>query len=119
MQFSTIAISALALATAAVASPVKRAGGSGQATYFYQNGAAGSCGNVNSDSSTVAAISSAQMDSSLCGQKVWIQGNGKTVEAIIADTCPTCSAGSVDLSVGAFQQLSGLDAGVVPITWWT
>ncbi len=90
-----------------------------QARYFYQNGNPGSCGQVNSDSTPVVAVNSAQMNSGLCGKSVWIQGNGKTIEAKIADTCPTCDHGSLDLSVGAFQQLSGLDAGVVPITWWT
>lgn len=37
MQFATLAVSALAAVSAVVAGPVqKRAGGSGQATYFYQ-----------------------------------------------------------------------------------
>lgn len=55
----------------------------------------------------------------MCGQMVTIQGNGNTIQAVVADTCPTCNWGDLDLSVGAFQQLSGLDAGVVPITWWS
>ena len=120
MKFTTLAVSALAVASSLVlAAPAKRAGGSGQATYFYQGGNPGSCGWVSSDDSAVAAINSAQMDSSLCGQKIYIQANGKTIEATVADTCPTCDWGSVDLSVGAFQQLSSLDTGIFPITWWT
>lgn len=120
MQFTTLFVSALAAATAVVAAPLeKRAGGSGQATYFYQNGNPGSCGNWNSDDAVIVAVNSAQMNSGLCGQPVWIQHNGKTIQATVADTCPTCDSGSLDLSVGAFQQLSGLDAGMVPINWWT
>ncbi|KIS68638.1 uncharacterized protein UMAG_10640 [Mycosarcoma maydis] len=120
MQFTTLAISALAAASAVVAAPVeKRAGGSGQATYYYQNGNPGSCGQWNSDSRPIVAVNSAQMHDGLCGKPIWIQSNGKTIEATIADTCPTCSSGSLDLSTGAFEQLSGLDAGEIPINWWT
>ncbi|SAM82742.1 uncharacterized protein UBRO_05003 [Ustilago bromivora] len=120
MQFTTLAVSALAAVSAVAAAPAqKRAGGSGQATYYYQNGNPGSCGKYHNDQTSIVAVNSAQMNSGMCGQKVWIQGNGKTIEATVADTCPTCSWGSLDLSVGAFQQLGGLDAGVVPISWWS
>ncbi|TKY84792.1 hypothetical protein EX895_005872 [Sporisorium graminicola] len=120
MQFTTLVVSALAAASAVVAAPMtKRAGGQGQATYFYQNGNPGSCGQWNSDSTPLVAVNSAQMSDDLCGQTVWIQANGKTISAVVADTCPTCDSGSLDLSTGAFEQLSGLDAGVVPITWWS
>lgn len=121
MQFTTLLVSALAAATAVVAAPLeKRAGGSGgQATYYYQGGNPGSCGNWNGDDAMIVAVNSAQMNGNMCGQPIWIQGNGKTIQATIADTCPTCDSQSLDLSVAAFQELSGLDAGVVPITWWT
>ncbi|CDR88422.1 uncharacterized protein SPSC_04249 [Sporisorium scitamineum] len=120
MQFTTLVVSALAAASAVVAAPFeKRAGGQGQATYFYQDGNSGSCGQVHSDSTPLVAINSDQMSNALCGQTVWIQGNGKTISAVVADTCPTCNWGSLDLSTGAFEQLSDLDAGVVPITWYT
>ncbi|PWZ00159.1 hypothetical protein BCV70DRAFT_160857 [Testicularia cyperi] len=119
MQFTTLAVTALAAASAVIAAPAqKRAGGSGQATYFYQGGNPGSCGQYSSDSDSVVAVNSAQMDSSLCGQKVWIKNGEKVIEATIQDTCPTCSYGSLDLSVGAFQQISDLNAGMVPISWW-
>ncbi|SNX85024.1 related to B2-aldehyde-forming enzyme [Melanopsichium pennsylvanicum] len=121
MQFTTLAVSALAIAASSVAAAPaqKRAGGQGQATYYYQGGNAGSCGTVNSDSSTIVAVNSAQMNDAMCGQKLWINANGKTIEAVVADTCPTCGEGSLDLSVGAFEQLSNLDAGEIPITWWS
>lgn len=120
MQFTTLVVSALAAASAVVAAPLeKRAGGQGQATYYYQNGNPGSCGNYNSDSRPIVAVNSDQMNDSLCGQSVWIQHNGKTIEATIQDTCPTCSYGSLDLSTGAFNQLADESTGEIPITWWT
>lgn len=120
MQFTTFALTALAAASAVVAAPMeKRAGGSGQATYFYQNGNPGSCGQYHSDSDSIVAVNSAQMNSGLCGQSISVQGNGKTIQAVVADTCPTCGYGDLDLSTGAFQQLSGMDAGVVGIQWWS
>ena len=122
MQFTTLAVSALALATSFVAAaPAKRDGGSGQATYYYQNGNAGSCGQYNSDDTPIVAVNSAQMYDGLCGSPVWIQYNGNTIQATVADTCPTCSYGSLDLSVGAFNELTNGDmaAGEVPIQWWS
>jgi len=122
MQFTTLAVSALALATSFVAAaPAKRDGGSGQATYYYQNGNAGSCGQYNSDDTPIVAVNSAQMYDGLCGSPVWIQYNGNTIQATVADTCPTCNWGDLDLSTGAFNQLTNGDlaAGEVPIQWWT
>lgn len=91
---------------------------SGEATYFFQNGVAGACGNVNSDSAYIVAIDSAMYSSSLCGKSLTISGNGKSVTATVADECPSCaSSGSIDLSVGAFTALADESAGVVEVTW--
>ncbi|EIW85139.1 plant expansin [Coniophora puteana RWD-64-598 SS2] len=97
----------------------------GFATYFYQNGDAGACGTVHSDSDFIAAIDqdrygNSGATSSLCGQQVQITNtdNGNQVTVTIADDCPTCTNGnSIDLSVGAFQALDALSVGEVPITW--
>ncbi|GAA6036004.1 hypothetical protein JCM8097_005210 [Rhodosporidiobolus ruineniae] len=92
---------------------------SGTATYFYQNGVAGACGSVHSDSSYIVALqTSMYAGGSHCGQTVTITGNGKTITAKVADECPSCgSSGDLDLSEGAFKALSSLDAGVASITW--
>lgn len=93
---------------------------SGQATYFYQGGNAGACGNYNSDSSYVVAIDSAMYNGDLCGKKVKITNTatGATVTATVADECPTCaSSGSLDLSVAAFQAIGNLNDGVESIKW--
>jgi len=75
---------------------------SGQATFYSQGGAAGSCGNYASDSDYVVAVNAAQMNSGWCGRtvKVTNTANGATITAKVADTCPGCSYGSLDLSTG-------------------
>ncbi len=88
----------------------------GFATYFYQNGNAGACGNYNSDSAYIVAIDSAWWpnyqsgSSDLCGKWMTITNtaNGNTAVAQVADVCPTCvSAGSLDMSTGLFSALAG------------
>ncbi|KAI0749223.1 RlpA-like double-psi beta-barrel-protein domain-containing protein-containing protein [Daedaleopsis nitida] len=124
---STLASLALFVAAgiSAPASDIGQAFTGGHATYFYQNDFAGACGVVNPDSASIAALSierygSLSTASPNCGRtiKVTNTANGHTVEAVVADGCPTCStANDLDLSVGAFQQLSALENGDIPITW--
>ncbi|BGP37208.1 hypothetical protein JCM10449v2_001113 [Rhodotorula kratochvilovae] len=93
---------------------------SGRGTYYLQYGVAGSCGSVHSDSDYIVALSYTQVDSgSHCGQKVLLTNadNGKSVEATVADTCPGCEYGAIDLSEGAFLQLGTLDQGVLNLEW--
>ncbi|GAA5928873.1 RlpA-like double-psi beta-barrel domain-containing protein [Sporobolomyces koalae] len=93
---------------------------SGQATWYTQDGTAGSCGNYNSDYANIVALSYSQVNGgSHCGQGVKITNTntGATVYATVADTCPGCGYGSLDLSLGAFDALGSRDAGVLPITW--
>ena len=75
---------------------------SGRATFYSQGGAAGSCGNYASDSDYVVAVNAAQMNSGWCGKtvKVTNTANGKSITATVADTCPGCGYGSLDLSTG-------------------
>lgn len=100
----------------------------GYATYFYQGGNAGACGQVHSDSDKVIAIDSngywsdfgSGQASDLCGKWINIKNtnNGKTVTAMVADVCPTCNnANSLDLSVGAFTAIASESDGMVPISW--
>ncbi|GAA5985200.1 hypothetical protein JCM5350_004270 [Sporobolomyces pararoseus] len=92
---------------------------SGRATFYSQGGAAGSCGNYNSDSAYIVAVNANQMNSGMCGKSVTIRNtsNGKQINAQVADTCPGCSYGSLDLSMGAFGALGDYDQGVLPISW--
>ncbi|GAA5985194.1 hypothetical protein JCM5350_004267 [Sporobolomyces pararoseus] len=93
---------------------------SGKATYYYQD-SLGSCGNWNGDNTLIVALNTPQVRSmgNKCGAWVNIKNtsNGKTVKAKIQDECPSCSSGSLDLSVAAFKALGSMDAGVLPISW--
>ncbi|KIK19348.1 hypothetical protein PISMIDRAFT_30334 [Pisolithus microcarpus 441] len=92
----------------------------GFATFFYQNGNAGACGQVNPDTAFICAMDSALYSSSLCGKQVQITNtdNGQSVTVTVADECPTCAnANSIDLSVAAFEAIADLSTGQVPITW--
>ncbi|KAK7446395.1 hypothetical protein VKT23_004247 [Stygiomarasmius scandens] len=97
----------------------------GFGTFFYQNGVAGACGTVHSDSDYIVAMDTAQYgdtskQSGLCGKQVQIFNtkNNKSVTCTIADACPTCNNGnSIDLSVGAFQQIADLSEGLINISW--
>ncbi|GAA5922744.1 RlpA-like double-psi beta-barrel domain-containing protein [Sporobolomyces koalae] len=94
---------------------------SGQATFYTQDGNAGSCGNVNSDYSFIVALNvpmSGAMGNK-CGSRVQITNtqNGKSIGATVADLCPGCGWGSLDLSLGAFDALGSRDQGVLPISW--
>jgi len=101
-----------------------RTGGVG--TYFYQNGNAGACGNKHSDNDLIVAIDIAYYGntgavSSYCGKTVQIVNlnNGNTVNAIVADVCPTCvGQNSLDMSLGTFKALdSNLGDGEFPIKY--
>ncbi|GAA6015917.1 hypothetical protein JCM11491_007112 [Sporobolomyces phaffii] len=97
----------------------------GQATYFYQGGVAGACGNVNPDSAYIVALDYRLYGdlgkvSKYCGKSLTITNtdNGKSVVATVADACPTCdSKYSLDLSEGAFGAIGAYDTGILPIEW--
>ncbi|BGP26036.1 expansin family protein [Rhodotorula toruloides] len=97
----------------------------GRATYFYQYGAAGACGNYNPDTASIVALDSRLYGnmgqrSQYCGRALTITNtaNGKSVVATVADACPGCSSMySLDLSLGAFEAIGELDTGVLPIVW--
>ncbi|GAA6002822.1 hypothetical protein JCM10207_007699 [Rhodosporidiobolus poonsookiae] len=90
----------------------------GKGTWYTQNGVAGSCGKVNSDSAMIVAMNTPQKSGS-CGKYVTVknQANGKSIRALVADECPSCAWGSLDLSTGAFKALASLDTGLIGITW--
>ncbi|GAA5995819.1 RlpA-like double-psi beta-barrel domain-containing protein [Rhodotorula paludigena] len=103
-------------------------GGSGKvysggiATYFFQNGNPGNCGNYNSDSTLLVALpTNTYAGGSHCGQSVRITkvDTGKQITAKVQDSCPTCrNDQSLDLSWGAFSALGGTESmGIFDITW--
>lgn len=117
MKFFAAALSAITLGAVAVtAAPIEKRH-SATATYFYQGGNAGSCGTVHSDSDYVVAIPASYHNAANCGKKINITHDGKTIEATIADTCPTCPGMNIDLSVAAFQALGDMDLGELDVEW--
>ncbi|KAI8640728.1 hypothetical protein BD408DRAFT_419349 [Parasitella parasitica] len=69
---------------------------SGDATYYSVG--LGSCGDTNSDSELVAALSEELMgtgaDGSYCGKSITLKGeNGKSVSVKVVDSCPGCGKG--------------------------
>ncbi|KDE09679.1 hypothetical protein MVLG_00083 [Microbotryum lychnidis-dioicae p1A1 Lamole] len=92
----------------------------GRATWYAQDGNAGSCGKYNRDSTIIVAVNSPQVNGgSHCGRYVTIMNtsNKKIIRARVADECPGCGYGSLDLSTAAFKKLGSLDTGVLPIKW--
>ncbi|GAA5849762.1 hypothetical protein JCM5353_003565 [Sporobolomyces roseus] len=93
----------------------------GKGTWFQQGGNPGSCGKWSNDNTPLVALNSPQVGAvgNKCGSYVNIKNkaNGKTVRAIVLDTCPSCSWGSLDLSLGAFKAIGNLDTGVLDISW--
>ncbi|GAA5831357.1 hypothetical protein JCM11251_003996 [Rhodosporidiobolus azoricus] len=114
---------AAAASAKAAAAPSSSVYSGGIATFFFQNGVAGNCGKVNSDSTPLVALPTrTYAGGKYCGQTVTIKrmDSGKTITALVADSCPTCENDScLDLSVGAFQGLGGtVSEGVFDIQWW-
>ncbi|KAL1747526.1 Non-catalytic module family EXPN protein [Schizophyllum fasciatum] len=94
----------------------------GTATFFYQNGVAGSCGTVHADSDYVAAMTPGEYGRSgdICGKSVHITNTetGQEVDVTVADTCPTCLQSSdIDLSEAAFNAIGKPEHGVESIKW--
>ncbi|SAM77611.1 uncharacterized protein UBRO_01836 [Ustilago bromivora] len=118
MIASNVLAVALAVAGAAAAPLAKRS--SGQATYYAAG--LGACGWVNSGSDFIVAMNAPEWaGGSRCGQTVTITNhkNGNTQSAQIADLCPGCSYGSLDMSTSLFAALNNgnMDDGVFPISW--
>ncbi|KAI1098315.1 RlpA-like double-psi beta-barrel-protein domain-containing protein-containing protein [Jackrogersella minutella] len=86
---------------------------SGDMTYYAPG--LGSCGQTNSESDAVVAMSPNQNGN--CGKQIIISYGGKTATATVADLCPGCAGDSIDVSPVVFEQLADLAAGRVQVTW--
>ncbi|GAA5963745.1 hypothetical protein JCM3765_006836 [Sporobolomyces pararoseus] len=93
----------------------------GEATFYYQNGVAGACGSVASDSDKVVALQTSMYGSGgYCGKTITITNTdtGASTTATVADECPGCStSSSIDLSTGAFDAIGSEDTGVLNVSW--
>jgi len=117
---SALATAASTASAGAASSTSSTAYSGGFGTYFYQEGVAGACGTVHSDTDLIVAIDQAMYSLSLCGKTVVVTNtaNSKSVNATVADECPGCrNPTSLDMSLGAFETIGDLSTGVLDITW--
>jgi expansin (peptidoglycan-binding protein) len=123
------ALLALLVATAGLAA-VAPAGsasavdaGSGRATH-YSLGPDGSTTNgdcslpaIPADRLYVAVGPDAYDGSAACGSYLDVTGPRGTVRVEVADLCPECEEGHLDLSEEAFRAIGDFDAGIIPISY--
>ncbi|KAI9229308.1 MAG: RlpA-like double-psi beta-barrel-protein domain-containing protein-containing protein, partial [Piptocephalis tieghemiana] len=93
----------------------------GEATFFEPND--GSCGGKYGDMKTgLVALSDKLMkgkspNTEYCGRTIQITRGGKVATAVVADTCPECPEGNIDLDLQTFEKLGTEDEGRIPVTW--
>lgn len=98
---------------------------SGDGTYYAPG--MGACGEVNTESDYIVAVSKDLFDqytpngnpnkNTLCGKKIQAYYEGKSVEVTVVDRCEGCAYGSLDFSPTAFSQIADQSLGRIPITW--
>ncbi|WP_445338587.1 expansin EXLX1 family cellulose-binding protein [Clavibacter sp. CFBP 8614] len=117
-----IAIAGLsAVAPAGSASAV--AAGSGRATHY----SLGPDGNPTNGNCSLPAIPANRLyvavgpddyaGSAACGTYLDVTGPKGTVRVEVADQCPECEHGHLDLSEEAFRAIGDYDAGIIPISY--
>lgn len=120
-------VSSSSSAAAASSSSASSSGSySGDGTYYDVG--LGACGDTNTDTELVVAISSELYDqtrtgankpSSLCGKYANVSYGGKSVKVKIVDRCPGCAYGSLDFSPSAFTQIASQDLGRIHDIQWS
>jgi expansin (peptidoglycan-binding protein) len=90
---------------------------SGEATYYAATGK-GNCSFDASDDLLVAAINTEDYaGAAMCGAYLAVSGPAGTVTVRVADRCPGCKRGGLDLSRQAFERIASPGAGRVQVTW--
>ena len=95
---------------------------SGEATHYEL--AAGGMGNCSYPSPPagqlyVALSPSEYGAAAACGSYLQVSGPDGSVTVEVADQCPECQAGHIDLSEQAFARIAPLNAGLVPVSYHT
>ena len=91
---------------------------SGSGTYYNADGTGNCSFDASPDDLMVAAMNAADYgDATWCGACLAVTGPMGSVTVRVVDQCPGCSHGDLDLSPQAFQMLSPLATGRIPITW--
>ena len=104
--------------SAPTARPAGGATRSGRAT-FYTLAGLPNCGYPDAAASgTYVALSPADFaGSAACGSVFDVTGPKGTVRVTVADQCPECEPGHLDLAAPAFARIADPVAGIVPITF--
>ncbi|KAI0250951.1 expansin family protein [Lactifluus subvellereus] len=92
--------------------------GRARGTWYYPG--LGNCGGTNSASDFVVAMPKSLYDQNggrNCGHMVQISYQGKTVEAKMVDSCPSCGPNDLDMSPPTFKSLAPLSVGVITVQW--
>ncbi|KAJ7055538.1 expansin family protein [Mycena amicta] len=101
---------------------------SGDATYYDPG--LGACGHTNSGSQLIVAVSHKIFDSfpganptnpnknPICGKKLKATYGSKSITLSVADRCPGCAAGDLDMTRAGFGVLASLDKGRLPGVKW-
>ncbi|KIJ38749.1 hypothetical protein M422DRAFT_69007 [Sphaerobolus stellatus SS14] len=114
------------LASFAAAAPAplqsRQSGGVGSVTFFDTG--LGACGNTNTDSDAITAISASLFDSmgsaAVCGRQISLTTqDGHSVTVTVEDRCTGCAEFDLDLTPSAFQQLASLDVGRLQGVSWS
>ncbi|KAI1432099.1 RlpA-like double-psi beta-barrel-protein domain-containing protein-containing protein [Xylaria sp. CBS 124048] len=109
-------MTALATASSVFALPYTKQSGSFTGDMTYYEPGLGACGQTNSASQNVVALSPAQYSGS-CGKTITITKNGRSAQAKVVDLCPSCASGSIDVSPAVFQSMADLTVGRMTVAW--
>ncbi|KAJ5082265.1 hypothetical protein N7532_011308 [Penicillium argentinense] len=98
---------------------------SGDLTYY--NPALGSCGYTNTDSDFICAVSHVLFDAAstgsnpnenpLCGMKLRLRRDGRSVDVKVVDRCVGCKETDLDVTEAVFEKVAEIDLGRVGVEW--
>jgi expansin (peptidoglycan-binding protein) len=89
----------------------------------FEGEISGSCGSTETDDSLSVALNAAQygamgQKSQHCGRSVRITHGDQSVDAVVADCCPDCDFGDLDVTEAVYQALGGSgDMVALDIRW--
>jgi expansin (peptidoglycan-binding protein) len=93
---------------------------------YYEPGL-GACGITSASSDSICAVSHLVFDAAqkgsnpnsnpLCGLKLRLRRDGKSVDVTVVDRCVGCKATDIDTTTSVFSQLAGIVQGRVPVDW--
>ncbi|TFK36110.1 RlpA-like double-psi beta-barrel-protein domain-containing protein-containing protein, partial [Crucibulum laeve] len=86
------------------------------ATWYWTG--VGNCGAHSVDTDYIVALSTAEYNNgSHCWKHITVCYEGKTIDATVVDSCPSCSQYSIDLSPSAFEALAPRSKGRIQVSW--